>query len=87
MSIEATERSHKYTFMPGQLQPVTDEQELAAIYRRTRVYPYPKAKQEWITQEVKRLQESDEDFDTEQLAKQYDALKSRWEAINKLICY
>ena len=73
--------------MPGQLQPVTDEQELAAIYRRTRVYPYPKAKQEWITQEVKRLQESDEDFDTEQLAKQYDALKSRWEAINKLICY
>ena len=87
MSIEATERSHKFTFMPGQLQPVTDEQELAAIYRRTRVYPYPKAKQEWITQEVKRLQESDEDFDTEQLAKQYDALKSRWEAINKLICY
>ena len=74
MSIEATERSHKYTFMPGQLQPVTDEQELAAIYRRTRVYPYPKVKQEWITQEVKRLQESDEYFDTEQLAKQYDAL-------------
>lgn len=76
MSIEATERSHKFTFMPGQLQPVTDEQELAAIYRRTRVYPYPKAKQEWITQEVKRLQESDEDFDTEQLAKQYDSLKA-----------
>lgn len=62
--------------MPGQLQPVTDEQELAAIYRRTRVYPYLKAKQEWITQEVKRLQESDEDFDTEQLAKQYDSLKA-----------
>lgn len=76
MSTEATERSHKFTFMPGQLQPVTDEQELAAIYRRTRVYPYPKAKQEWITQEVKRLQESDEDFNTEQLAKQYDALKA-----------
>lgn len=50
--------------------------ELAAIYRRTGVYPYPKAKQEWITQEVKRLQESDEYFDTEQLAKQYDALKA-----------
>ena len=62
--------------MPSQLQPVTDEQELSAIYRRTGVYPYPKAKQEWITQEVKRLQESDEDFDTEQLAKQYDSLKA-----------
>lgn len=73
MSIKATERSHKFTFMPSQLQPVTDEQELAAI---SGVYLYPKAKQEWITQEVKRLQKSDEDFDTEQLAKQYDALKA-----------
>ena len=62
--------------MPSQLQPVTEEQELAAIYRRTGVYPYPKDKQEWIIQEVKRLQESDEDFDTEQLAKQYDSLKA-----------
>ena len=55
---------------------MTDEQELAAIYRRTGVYPYPKVKQEWITQEAKRLQESDEDFNTEQLAKPYDALKA-----------
>ncbi len=31
MSIKATERSHKFTFMPSQLQPVTEEQELATI--------------------------------------------------------
>ncbi|MEY8541400.1 hypothetical protein AALA26_03725 [Bifidobacterium pseudolongum] len=76
MSIKATERSHKFTFMPSQLQPVTEEQELATIYRRTGVYPYPKAKQEWITKEARRRQESDEDFNTEQLAKQYDSLKA-----------
>lgn len=76
MSTEATERSHKFTFMPSQLQPVTEEQELAAIYRRTGVYPYAKAKQEWIAKEARRRQESDEDFNTEQLAKQYDSLKA-----------
>ena len=40
------------------------------------MYPYPKAKQEWITKEARRRQESDEDFNTEQLAKQYDSLKA-----------
>lgn len=77
MRVTASDRAQRFTFTPGQLEPVTDEQELNSIHQRTGVEPYSSEKQEWVSREAVRLfNETDEDFDTEQLAKRYDRLKA-----------
>lgn len=61
--------------MPGQLTPITDQNELERIWQQTGIRPYADEKADWIAQESIRCLNAHIPFDSDELAAKYDRLK------------
>lgn len=70
-------REDRFTFMPGQLKPVTDRQELERVYERTGVRPLPREEQDWISKEGCRRWAKGDFVSTDELRSEYSSLKSQ----------
>ncbi|MEE1296995.1 MAG: hypothetical protein UHD09_09285 [Bifidobacterium sp.] len=68
-------RSDKFCFYPGDLEPITDPEELERIYRRTGVRPLPAEKQTWISEQWKARWRSEPTLTTRDLEQEYDQRK------------
>ena len=66
----------RFSFHPGDLTPVTDPEELAVLYRKTGIRPYPEEKQVWISREGKARYRQGLSVSTFDLSDEYDRRKA-----------
>lgn len=71
------ERMDRFTFMPGQLTPITDPDELEAIYKTTGVRPVSDEEQEWIAEQWRLRYGSEPGLSTFKLQDEYHDLKAQ----------
>lgn len=70
-------RADRFTFMPGQLTPVTDRQELERVYAKTGVRPLPPEEQAWISEEGCRRWAEGDFVSADELMAEYRRLKAQ----------
>lgn len=70
-------RADRFTFMPGQLTPVTDRQELERVYAKTGVRPLPPEEQAWISEEGCRRWAEGDFVPADELMAEYRRLKAQ----------
>lgn len=70
------ERTDRFTFMPGDIIPITDPERLERMYEQGLPRPLPDEENEWIAEQWAKRWRKEPRLTTFQLQREYEQLKA-----------